>query len=91
MRAFKGLVSILLSLIIVTGVFTILPSTAFAAEATGPARSPEENLVAAEAAAVVADLDRLYGEAYRRTFLTAGLLRASGRYLRYLFRKLTGR
>ena len=43
------------------------------------------------AQAVVSDLDRLYGEAYRRRFLSAGPLRASGRYLRYLFRKITGR
>ena len=43
------------------------------------------------AQAVIADLDRLYGEAYRRRFLTAGPLRAFGRYLRYLFRKVTGR
>lgn len=37
--------------------------------------------------AIVADLDRLYGEAYRRWFLSAGSLRACGRYLGYLFRK----
>ena len=36
------------------------------------------------AAAVIADLDRLYGEEYRRSFLAAGPLRAFGRYLRYL-------
>ena len=45
----------------------------------------------AMADAVVADLDRLYGEAYRRAFLTAGPLRAFGRYLRYLSGKITGR
>ena len=43
------------------------------------------------AQAVVADLDRLYGEAYRRRFMSAGPLRAFGRYLRYLSRKITGR
>ena len=37
--------------------------------------------------AVTADLDRLYGEEYRRAFLGASPLRAWGRYLRYLFRK----
>ena len=45
----------------------------------------------AMADAVVADMDRLYGEEYRRSFLGAGPLRAFGRYLRYLSRKLTGR
>ena len=43
------------------------------------------------AQAVIADLDRLYGEAYRRRFLSAGPLRAFCRYLRYLSRKVTGR
>ena len=37
--------------------------------------------------AVVADLDRLYGESYRRRFLSAGPVQSSARYLRYLFRK----
>ena len=41
----------------------------------------------AMADAVTADLDRLYGEEYRRAFLGASPLRAWGRYLRYLFRK----
>ena len=41
--------------------------------------------------AVTDDLDRLYGEEYRRAFLSAGPLPAFGRYLRYLFSKLTGR
>ena len=41
--------------------------------------------------AVMADMDRLYGEEYRRSFFEAGPLRAFGRYLRYLSRKLTGR
>lgn len=41
--------------------------------------------------AVTADMDRLYGEEYRRSFFEAGPLRAFGRYLRYLSRKLTGR
>lgn len=41
--------------------------------------------------AVVADMDRLYGEEYRRSFLSATPLRAFGRYLRYLSGKLTGR
>ena len=45
----------------------------------------------AMAQAVMADLDRLYGEEYRRVFLAAGPLRAFGRYLRYLSGKLTGR
>ena len=45
----------------------------------------------AMALAVTADLDRLYGEEYRRAFLSAGPLRAFGRYLRYLSSKLTGR
>ena len=43
------------------------------------------------AAAIVADMERLYGEDYRRAFLAAGPLRAFGRYLRYLSGKLTGR
>ena len=41
--------------------------------------------------AVIVDMDRLYGECYRRTFLAASPLRAFGRYLRYLSSKLTGR
>ena len=45
----------------------------------------------AMAAAVMADMDRLYGKDYRRSFLEAGPLRAFGRYLRYLTGKLTGR
>ena len=45
----------------------------------------------AMAEAVTADLDRLYGEEYRRTFLTGGRLRAFGRYLGYLSGKVTGR
>ena len=44
----------------------------------------------AMAQAVMADLDRLYGEEYRRAFLSAGPLRAFCRYLRYLSCKLTG-
>ena len=43
------------------------------------------------AEAVTADLDRLYGEEYRRAFLTGGRLRAFGRYLGYLSGKVTGR
>ena len=45
----------------------------------------------AMADAVVADMDRLYGEEYRRWILSATPLRAFGRYLHYLFGKLTGR
>ena len=45
----------------------------------------------AMADALTADLDRLYGEEYRRAFLGASPLRAFGRYLRYLSSKLTGR
>ena len=41
----------------------------------------------AMADAVIADMDRLYGEAYRRAFLAASPLRAFGRYLCYLFGK----
>ena len=41
--------------------------------------------------AVVADLDRLYGQEYRRWFLATTPLQAFGRYLRYLSIKLTGR
>ena len=41
----------------------------------------------AMAEAIVADMDRLYGEAYRRSFLSAGPLQAFGRYLGYLSRK----
>lgn len=41
--------------------------------------------------AVVADMDRLFGEEYRRSFLSATPLRAFGLYLRYLSGKLTGR
>ena len=54
----------------------------------GKARSKAEP---AMAEAVTADLDRLYGEEYRRTFLTGGRLRAFGRYLGYLSGKVTGR
>ena len=43
--------------------------------------------VPAMADAVIADMDRLYGEDYRRAFLTGGRLRAFGRYLGYLARK----
>lgn len=45
----------------------------------------------AMADAVISDLDRLYGEEYRRWYLSATPLRAFGRYLHYLFGKLTGR
>lgn len=45
----------------------------------------------ATARAVVADVDRLYGEDYRRDFLEAGRLRAFARYLGYLAGKVTGR
>ncbi len=41
--------------------------------------------------AIVADLDRLYGEDCRRKLLAAGPLQTAGRYLRYLFGKVTGR
>ena len=41
------------------------------------------------AEAIVADLDRLYGEEYRRKFLAAGPLRAFERYLGYLSRKFS--
>ena len=41
----------------------------------------------AMAQAVIADMDRLYGEDYRRAFLSAGRLRAFGRYLGYMVRK----
>lgn len=41
--------------------------------------------------AVMADIDRLYGEEYRRWFFAATPIRAFGRYLRYLSGKLTGR
>ena len=41
--------------------------------------------------AVVADMDRLFGESYRRRFLGLGRLQAAGRYLHYLFGKVTGR
>ena len=43
------------------------------------------------AEAVVADLDRLYGEPYRRKFLSDNRLQSAARYFRYLFRKLTDR
>jgi len=43
------------------------------------------------AEAIVADLDRLYGSAYRRGFLSQGRFRAFCRYLRYLLGKVTGR
>jgi len=45
----------------------------------------------AMADAVISDLDRLYGEEYRRWYLSATPLHAFGRYLRYLSGKLTGR
>ena len=41
--------------------------------------------------AVIADLDRLYGDDYRRKFLSASRPQAFGRYLRYLIGKITGR
>ena len=41
--------------------------------------------------AIVADLDRLQGEQYRRAFLSAGPFRSTLRYLRYLLGKVTGR
>ena len=41
----------------------------------------------AMARAVIADMDRLYGEEYRCAFLSADRLRAFGRYLGYLARK----
>ena len=43
------------------------------------------------ARAVMADMDRLYGETYRRRFLGLGRLQAVGCYLRYLFGKFMGR
>ena len=43
------------------------------------------------AKAVVADLDRLYGEEYRRKFLSGNRLQSALRYLRYLSEKITGR
>ena len=45
----------------------------------------------AMARAVIADMDRLYGETYRRKFLASDRFQATGRYLRYLFGKVTGR
>ena len=45
----------------------------------------------AMADAIVADMDRLYGEDYRHKFLSASRLQALGRYLRYLSGKVTGR
>ena len=45
----------------------------------------------AMASAIVADMDRLYGEDYRRKFLSASRIQAFGRYLSYLSRKVTGR
>jgi len=42
------------------------------------------------AEAIVADMDRLYGEEYRRRFLSDGPCRSALRYLRYLWRKVTG-
>ena len=45
----------------------------------------------AMADAIVADLDRLYGESYRRRFLSGNRLQAAVRYLRYLSRKIMDR
>ena len=45
----------------------------------------------AMAQAIQADMDRLYGESYRRKFLSANPLQAFGRYLRYLSGKVMGR
>ena len=45
----------------------------------------------AMADAIVADMDRLYGEEYRHKFLSASRFQSVGRYLRYLSRKVTGR
>ena len=41
--------------------------------------------------AIVADMDRLFGDDYRRRFLSSGPVRSSLRYLRYLLGKVTGR
>ena len=41
--------------------------------------------------AVVADMDRLFGESYRRELLGLGRIQAVSRYLHYLFGKVTGR
>ena len=45
----------------------------------------------ATAQAIVADLDRLYGEDYRCKFLSENRLQSAARYLRYLSGKITGR
>ena len=43
------------------------------------------------AEAIVADMDRLYGETYRHKFLSDNRVQSAARYLRYLFGKFTGR
>ena len=74
--------------------FPFLKKSAFTRHGGSLGPAVTKALSAAEpsmADAIVADLDRLYGEDYRRTFLKAGRFQAAGRYLRYLFGKITGR
>ena len=70
--------------------FPFLKKSAFTRH--GGSLGPEVAKVLAKAEpamneSVLADLDRLYGEDYRRRFLSVGPLRAFGRYLGYLSRK----
>ena len=74
--------------------FPFLKKSAFTRHGGSLGAAAARALAASEpsmADAVIADLDRLYGEEYRRKFLTAGPLQSAGRYLRYLFGKVTGR
>jgi len=70
--------------------FPFLKKSAFTRHGGSLGPSVAKALAKAEPAmaqAVIADMDRLYGEDYRRAFLSAGPLRAFGRYMGYLARK----
>lgn len=74
--------------------FPFVKKSAFTRHGGSLGRSVRKVLAKAAPAmsdAIMADMDRLYGEEYRRKFLSAGPLRAFGRYLRYLSRKVMGR
>ena len=74
--------------------FPFLKRSAFTRHGGSLGAAVAKTLAKADSAmadAVISDLDRLYGEEYRRWYLSATPLRAFGRYLRYLSGKLTGR
>lgn len=74
--------------------FPFLKRSAFTRHGGSLGAAVAKTLVKADPAmadAVISDLDRLYGEEYRRWYLSATPLRTFGRYFRYLSGKLTGR